>query len=113
MTRSFELHAIALSRGVHHLLGEARKRHRYLRQRIVRQLVCPRLSGEAGLSSIALARPGVDGRGRSLRHGVKFAHPDRPVIALVGDGAMQMNNMAELITVQKYWKHWADPRLVV
>ena len=28
----------------------------------------------------------------------KFAHPDRPVIALVGDGAMQMNNMAELIT---------------
>jgi len=23
----------------------------------------------------------------------KFAHPDRPVVALVGDGAMQMNNM--------------------
>ena len=34
----------------------------------------------------------------------KFAHPDRPVIALVGDGAMQMNNMAELITVSKYWR---------
>ncbi len=32
----------------------------------------------------------------------KVAHPDRPVIALVGDGAMQMNNMAELITVSKY-----------
>ena len=30
--------------------------------------------------------------------GAKFAHPDRPVVALVGDGAMQMNNMAELIT---------------
>jgi pyruvate dehydrogenase (quinone) len=43
--------------------------------------------------------------------GAKFAHPERPVIALVGDGAMQMNNMAELITVQKYWKRWADPRL--
>ena len=43
----------------------------------------------------------------------KFAHPDRPAIALVGDGAMQMNNMAELITVQKYWRQWADPRLVV
>ena len=43
----------------------------------------------------------------------KFAHPDRPVIALVGDGAMQMNNMAELITVSKYWKRWADPRLIV
>ena len=39
----------------------------------------------------------------------KFAHPDRPVIALVGDGAMQMNNMAELITVAKYWREWATP----
>ena len=43
----------------------------------------------------------------------KFAHPDRPAVALVGDGAMQMNNMAELITVEKYWRRWADPRLVV
>ena len=39
----------------------------------------------------------------------KFAHPSRPVIALVGDGAMQMNNMAELITVQKYWRDWTSP----
>lgn len=43
----------------------------------------------------------------------KFAHPDRSVIALVGDGAMQMNNMAELITVQKYWKTWANPQWIV
>src|ERR1700710_1079122 len=43
----------------------------------------------------------------------KFAHPHRPVVALVGDGAMQMNNMAELITVQKYWKQWSDPRWIV
>ena len=43
----------------------------------------------------------------------KFAHPTRPVVALVGDGAMQMNNMAELITVQKYWHRWADPRFIV
>jgi pyruvate dehydrogenase (quinone) len=43
----------------------------------------------------------------------KFAHPDRPVIALVGDGAMQMNGMNELITIAKYWKEWRDPRLVV
>ncbi|MEH3158569.1 MAG: thiamine pyrophosphate-requiring protein [Sphingomonas taxi] len=43
----------------------------------------------------------------------KFAHPTRPVVALVGDGAMQMNNMAELITIQKYWQRWSDPRLVV
>ncbi|GAA1005024.1 MULTISPECIES: thiamine pyrophosphate-requiring protein [Streptomyces] len=45
--------------------------------------------------------------------GAKFAHGDRPAIALVGDGAMQMNGMAELITVAKYWQEWSDPRLVV
>jgi pyruvate dehydrogenase (quinone) len=43
----------------------------------------------------------------------KFAHPDRVAIALVGDGAMQMNGLAELITVAKYWERWSDPRLVV
>ncbi|MBH5367726.1 thiamine pyrophosphate-requiring protein [Bradyrhizobium glycinis] len=43
----------------------------------------------------------------------KYAHPDRPVIALVGDGAMQMNNMAELITAAKYWRDWKDPRFIV
>jgi pyruvate dehydrogenase (quinone) len=43
----------------------------------------------------------------------KFAHPDRPVIALVGDGAMQMNGLTELITISKYWQQWTDPRLVV
>jgi pyruvate dehydrogenase (quinone) len=26
---------------------------------------------------------------------------------------MQMNNLAEMITVQKYWRRWADPRLIV
>jgi len=31
------------------------------------------------------------------------------VVGLVGDGAMQMNNMAELITVAKYWREWVDP----
>ena len=43
----------------------------------------------------------------------KFAHPDRPVIALVGDGAMQMNGLNELITVAKYWRQWSNPTLVV
>lgn len=42
----------------------------------------------------------------------KFAFPDRPVIALVGDGAMQMNNMAELITVAKYWRQWKSPKWI-
>ena len=43
----------------------------------------------------------------------KFAHPNRPVIALVGDGAMQMNGLNELITIAKYRDRWSDPRLVV
>jgi pyruvate dehydrogenase (quinone) len=43
----------------------------------------------------------------------KFAHPDRPVIALVGDGAMQMNGLAELITIAKYRERWSDQRLIV
>ncbi|GAB2647483.1 thiamine pyrophosphate-requiring protein [Saccharopolyspora gloriosae] len=43
----------------------------------------------------------------------KFAHPGRPVVALVGDGAMQMNGVNELITVAKYWREWADPRFAV
>src|SRR3954447_21558197 len=45
--------------------------------------------------------------------GAKWAHPERPAIALVGDGAMQMNGMAELITIARYWRQWSDPRLVV
>ncbi|MFL5967420.1 MAG: thiamine pyrophosphate-requiring protein [Gaiellaceae bacterium] len=43
----------------------------------------------------------------------KFCHPGRPALALVGDGAMQMNGMAELITAAKYFHQWDDPRLVV
>ncbi|MEO7018749.1 MAG: thiamine pyrophosphate-requiring protein [Ktedonobacteraceae bacterium] len=42
----------------------------------------------------------------------KFAYPDRVPIALTGDGAMQMNGLAELITVKKYWKQWSDPRII-
>ncbi|WP_431256936.1 thiamine pyrophosphate-requiring protein [Roseateles chitinivorans] len=43
----------------------------------------------------------------------KLAHPGRPVIALVGDGAMQMIGINALITIAHRWKDWADPRLVV
>jgi pyruvate dehydrogenase (quinone) len=43
----------------------------------------------------------------------KFAFPDRPAFAFVGDGAMQMLGMNGLITAAKYWKRWADPRLVI
>jgi pyruvate dehydrogenase (quinone) len=45
--------------------------------------------------------------------GAKFAHPHRPAIALTGDGAMQMNGMAELLTIARYADRWTDPRLVV
>jgi len=43
----------------------------------------------------------------------KYAHPERPVIALLGDGSMQMNGMNGLITIAKVWKEWRDPRLTV
>ena len=43
----------------------------------------------------------------------KFAHPERVAVAMVGDGAMQMNGLNELITVGKYWRRWSDPRLIV
>ncbi|QXJ19869.1 thiamine pyrophosphate-requiring protein [Actinomadura graeca] len=45
--------------------------------------------------------------------GAKFAHPSRPAIALVGDGAMQMNGLAELLTAARYRDRWSDPRLIV
>ena len=43
----------------------------------------------------------------------KFAWPDRPVIALVGDGAMLMNGINSLITIAHYWEEWSDPRLII
>ena len=43
----------------------------------------------------------------------KFAFPDRPAIALVGDGAMQMNGNSELVTVAKYWRQWRNPQLII
>jgi pyruvate dehydrogenase (quinone) len=43
----------------------------------------------------------------------KFAFPERPAIAFVGDGAMQMLGMNGLITAAKYYKRWSDPRLII
>jgi len=53
--------------------------------------------------------------GSAIPYGLaaKLAAPDRPVIALAGDGAMQMNGLAELITVADRWSSWPDPRFVV
>src|ERR1700712_638662 len=69
----------------------------------IRRGMMASLSG--GLASMGAAVP--------YAIAAKFAHPDRPVISLVGDGAMQMNNMAELITVAKYWKQWSNPSWIV
>jgi pyruvate dehydrogenase (quinone) len=75
----------------------------YARDYRVQQGQSASLSG--GLASMGAAVP--------YAIAAKLAHPERPVIALVGDGAMQMNNMAELITIEKYWRDWPDPRLIV
>lgn len=75
----------------------------YARDLKMRRGMMGSLSG--GLASMGAAVP--------YAIAAKFAHPDRPVIGLVGDGAMQMNNMAELITVAKYWRQWADHRFVI
>ncbi|HDR9073846.1 TPA: thiamine pyrophosphate-requiring protein [Burkholderia vietnamiensis] len=74
----------------------------YARDLMIRRGMMGSLSG--GLASMGAAVP--------YAIAAKFAYPLRPVIAMVGDGAMQMNNMAELITVAKYWRQWADPRWI-
>lgn len=53
--------------------------------------------------------------GCSIPYGIaaKLAHPDRPLVALAGDGAMQMAGVAELATVAHRWQDWEDPRFVV
>jgi pyruvate dehydrogenase (quinone) len=75
----------------------------YARHLVVRDGMSGSLSGN-------LATMGV---GVPYAIAAKFAHPDRPVIALVGDGAMQMNGNAELLTAAKYWDRWSNPTLVV
>ncbi len=75
----------------------------YARDMKMRRGMMASLSG--GLASMGAAVP--------YAIAANYAHPERPVIALVGDGAMQMNNMAELITVAKYWRDWTDKRWIV
>ena len=43
----------------------------------------------------------------------KFAHPDRPVIAAIGDGAMQMLGNDALIDLAHYHDRWTNQQLVV
>jgi pyruvate dehydrogenase (quinone) len=75
----------------------------YARDVKVRRGMMASLSG-----NLATMGPGVP-----YAIAAKFAYPERPVVAMVGDGAMQMNGLNELITIAKYWKEWKDPRLVI
>jgi pyruvate dehydrogenase (quinone) len=61
-------------------------------------------SGSGNLASMGPAVP--------YAVAAKFCFPDRPSIALTGDGAMQMNGLNTLITAAKYWKEWSDPRFI-
>ncbi|HEY7397185.1 MAG TPA: thiamine pyrophosphate-requiring protein [Gaiellaceae bacterium] len=75
----------------------------YARDVKVRKGMMASLSG-----TLATMGPGVP-----YAIAAKFAHPERVAIALVGDGAFQMNGMNELLTIKRYWKEWSDPRLIV
>ena len=77
--------------------------HWYSRDLKLRAGVLAAHSG--GLASMGAAMP--------YAIAAKFAYPDRPAMAFVGDGAMQMNGLNELITVAKYWQQWKDPRFIV
>ncbi|MCF3139785.1 thiamine pyrophosphate-requiring protein [Paenarthrobacter sp. AR 02] len=75
----------------------------YARQLILPEGVPAHLSGT--LASMGCAVP--------YGLAAKLAHPGRPVVALAGDGGMQMLGIAELVTVAHRWRDWADPRFVV
>ena len=75
----------------------------YARDLKIRRGMMASLSG--GLATMGPALP--------YAIAAKYAHPHRHVIALLGDGAMQMNGINALITVAKVWRDWGDPRLTV
>jgi pyruvate dehydrogenase (quinone) len=64
---------------------------------------------KAGLSgTLATMCPGVP-----YAFAAKFAYPDRPVIACLGDGAMQMLGINALIDVADKYPRWSNKQLVV
>jgi pyruvate dehydrogenase (quinone) len=75
----------------------------YARDLKIRRGMMASLSG-----TLATMGPGVP-----YAVAAKFAFPDRVAIALVGDGAMLMNGVNELVTIANYWREWSDPRLIV
>jgi len=75
----------------------------YARDLVFREGMMGSVSG--GLASMGCAVP--------YALAAKMAHPGRPVVAVLGDGAMQMIGMNGLITVGRYWREWKDKRFVV
>jgi pyruvate dehydrogenase (quinone) len=75
----------------------------YARDLKLRRGMTASLSG--GLASMGSALP--------YALAAKFVHPERPVVALLGDGAMQMIGINALITIAARWREWADPRMVI
>jgi pyruvate dehydrogenase (quinone) len=71
------------------------------------------LKVRAGMMASLSGNLATMGPGVPYAIAAKFAHPDRPVIACVGDGAMQMNGLNALITVAKYYNEWKNPQLIV
>jgi pyruvate dehydrogenase (quinone) len=65
-----------------------------------------------GMMAVLSGTLATMGPGATYVLGAKFAHPDRPVVAALGDGTMQMFGFGALIDVAKYWRRWSDPRLI-
>ena len=77
--------------------------HWYSRELVMREGM--RAAHSGNLASMGAAIP--------YAIAAKFAHPHLPAMCFVGDGAMQMNGINELITIAANWKRWQDPRFVV
>ena len=75
----------------------------YARDIRMRRGMMGSLSG--GLASLGAATP--------YALAAKMAYPHRPVIAFIGDGAMQMNGLNVMITASKYWRRWSNPTFIV
>ena len=78
----------------------------------MRELVCAKSQNPARHDVLAFRRPRFDGGGGSVRHRSEVRASRAARVAFVGGGAMQMNNMAELVTVAKNWRQWASPRWI-
>jgi pyruvate dehydrogenase (quinone) len=75
----------------------------YARDLKIRRGMQASLSG--GLASMGSALP--------YAIAAKCVQPNRPVIAIIGDGAMQMVGINALITLAHRWREWSDPRMVI